>query len=68
MQHATLLIKKKGKLKRILHFESHLDAFDIAQHYRNAGFDWEMLATEFIPKGEKPDGMPLKQLSLLEMD
>ena len=51
-------------LDRAFVFDSHLDAFDTAEHYQKAGYYYVMTAFEHIGVGQAVEDLPPVQMRL----
>ncbi len=60
----VLLLYLGTKLKRVLVFDSDLEAYDIAARYKVAGYGWGVMAYEHIASGEAVPDLPSVQLRL----
>jgi hypothetical protein len=62
------LILNKGKGEdwqcRVLTFDDHIQAMDVAEHFKKAGWGWSMRPFEHVARGQKPGDMPIVQMDL----
>lgn len=63
---ALILEKGKGEnwQQRILIFDDHIQAMDIAEHFKKAGWAWSLRSFEHVTRSEKPSDMPIVQMDL----